>query len=381
MIERLSKKRFPLYKALSLLIITSLFSACVVISSTPQVKKVNRSEDAPRELIRVQVLKALTSLSVKGTKNSVSRIEIADNKALLVDGKRIESVILTPKDGESFVYLDGKPYRGTVEVHGEASGLSLINELYLEDYLAGLINNEISSSWPRQSVRAQAVIARTYALVQKKKRATEPFHLSGTDIDQVYKGSGSEDNAAFKAVRATTGEVLTYRGELALTLYHSNAGGRTEAAVNVWGSDFRYLRSVVSPYDRRDRGFEWTHEISSGDLTARLVSAGIKIDKVRSLHIKRRSKSKRVVKLQVVGKGTSVELSGERLRAILGYGTIRSTLFKVRKKGKSFVFTGKGSGHGVGLSQWGAKGMAEAGRHYRGILSHYYPGTKLKKIY
>ncbi|MEE9543130.1 MAG: SpoIID/LytB domain-containing protein [Thermodesulfobacteriota bacterium] len=385
MIYNLSIKEKFKYRAASLILFTLLFTGCVVISKTP-IENIAGISASSGELIRVEVLNSVKIVRVRGAKKGVSLMKSTPEGLLSVNGSIYERFTLTPLDisgagTQGFIYIDGRPYRGTLEVRGTDKGLQIINELYLEDYLAGLINNEISSSWPLESVRAQAIIARTYALYQKEKRAEEEFHLSGTDKDQVYKGSATEDNAAFRAVQDTRGEVLTYNGELALTLYHSNAGGRTESAANVWGSDFKYLRSVRSPKDNSARNFEWTFTIGAGALERSLKTAGFDIEKVRAVQVREKTASRRVKKLQVTGSGSRIELTGERLRSILGYGNIRSTLFRVRKRGGSFVFIGKGSGHGVGLSQWGAKGMADAGRKYRGILSYYYPGTRLQKLY
>ncbi len=375
-------KRVSIYRLFFLIIPLFLFSGCIVVSRTPL--KREQTGGAPSgELIRVEVSKGASMLRVKGASRGVANIESAPGGLLSVNSTLHESITLSPGGGgrDSFIYIDGRPYRGTIEVIGTAKGLQVINELYLEDYLVGLINNEISSSWPLEVVKAQAVIARTYALFQKEKRSGELFHLSATVIDQVYKGSATEDNAALRAVRDTSGEVLTYKGEIALALYHSNAGGKTESAANVWGKDYTYLRSVKSPYDSKAHNFEWSYAIGAEALERSLRAANLDIEKIKGIRIRKRSRSKRVISLEIIGRGGSVKLTGERLRAILGYGNIKSTLFRVRKRRSNFVFTGKGSGHGVGLSQWGAKGMAGAGRKYKGILSYYYPGTRLQKVY
>jgi stage II sporulation protein D len=334
------------------------------------------------ELIKVEVLKDQKSISLRGTTKGN------------VDIKSEPGVSMRADDDNSYKSLSFKPYKSTMEVNGtqyrgnvriiaqeDGKGLQVINELLIEDYLVGLINNEISSNWHKEAVRAQAIIARTYALGQKQKRLQEPYHLVGTDIDQVYKGSSLEDRKARRAVDDTSGMVIYYKDELALTLYHSNAGGRTESAKNVWGGDYPYLRSVSSPKDKKAPRYEWSYTISEEAFSWKLRKGRHDIERVRSIHIKKKSPTRRVVKLQIKGGPTAIEMTGEELRSILGYANIRSTIFKVRKSRGEFTFTGRGSGHGVGLSQWGAKGMAEAGRSYKGILKHYYPGTKIKKIY
>lgn len=368
----LIKKPFLLSLFLFVAILASLISTPAVLS---------RERSGAGELIKIEVLKDLKRVSITGsTKGSIDIVKEA-GVSMMANDRSYKSLIFKARKG--ILEVNGKPYRGSVRIvaQEDGKGLQVINILPLKHYLVGLINSEISSQWHRDVVRAQAIIARTYALTQKKKREGEPYHLKGSDIDQVYKGSALEDRAARRAVKDTSGLVLYYDGALALTLYHSNAGGRTEAAKNVWGGDYPYLKSVKSHYDKKAPRYEWEYSIDAKSFAAKLRAMGHKIDKIKAVVIKKKTPSKRVVKLQIKGKPTSIELSGEELRALIGYAKLRSTMFKVRKKKGRFIFMGKGSGHGVGLSQWGAKGMAEAGRSYKKILKHYYPGTKIKKIY
>jgi stage II sporulation protein D len=187
---------------------------------------------------------------------------------------------------------------------------------------------------------------------------------------------------ALKAVNDTRGQVLTYRSKLALTVYHSNAGGRTDASADVWSGDYRYLRSVKSPYDAVSPDYSWSFTMPAAVLENLLVVGGYDVGSPVSVRVKARTPGGRARKVRIRGSGgRAVELEAEKFRKIIGYSALRSTKFKVKRRGSLFLFNGKGSGHGVGLSQWGAKGMAENGYSYRQILKHYYPGTKLKKVY
>lgn len=331
--------------------------------------------------IRVLVLKGVREVNIKGSDRGSLAIKREAPDRVLVNGKNRDLPIrLSPRN--DVIYLNGKPFRGTLEVAEGKGGLMVVNELYLESYLVGIINNEISSKWPADVIKTQAIIARTYAIHQRRTRPKDRYHVEGTVMGQVYSGAGKEDAAALKAVKETAGEILTFDGEPALTVYHSNAGGMTEASSNIWFRDYPYLKPVESPYDETAPKFEWEFTLPGSSLRELLSAAGYRIgdpDEIRPLD---KTASGRVRFLSIVdANGGGVKVSGEDLRRIIGYSTLKSTMFEVGKDNGVFVFKGRGAGHGVGLSQWGAKGMAENGYSYKEILKHYYPGTDLSKAY
>ncbi|MEK7828606.1 MAG: SpoIID/LytB domain-containing protein, partial [Deltaproteobacteria bacterium] len=184
-----------------------------------------------KEKIRIAVLKGARDLKIGGVgitaagiefnKENTALVVLEEEDILTINGKKIpdSSVIFSSENG--ILYLNGRPFRGKIEVIKNQRGLLVVNELPLEFYITGLINNEISSKWPIEAVKTQAVIARTYALYQKKKKGAVTYHMESTVADQVYSGSIAEDDSSIYAVKETVGEVLTYNGELALTVYHS----------------------------------------------------------------------------------------------------------------------------------------------------------------
>jgi stage II sporulation protein D len=337
-----------------------------------------------RELIRVLVVNGVRELEVEGVRGGAGPLHVSKGFGgnLVVNGK-VYAPPLKFSPERDFIYIDKIPYRGTIEVTlGPDGVVQVIDELPLENYLVGLINSEISSKWPVEALKAQAVIARTYAVYQKRARSGSAFHLTNTNMDQVYSGAHTEDLAALRAVEETAGEILAYRGEPALTLYHSNAGGRTESAKDVWAGDYPYLKAVKSPFDRGAPNFQWEFAASSDTLTGLLVRAGYDIGEPVRIKVKERSPTGRVKEILILdSSGRRLTLSGEELRKALGYAILRSTLFNVKRTRSGFLFKGRGSGHGVGLSQWGAKGMAIKGFDYRSILGHFYHGTSLIKAY
>lgn len=335
---------------------------------------------SPRS-IRVLVLKGEPSLSVKGAGESVVEIKAEGGASASVNGKKAVTP-LKLSAAEEFLYVNGRPYRGNIVVSAEPGGLSAVNELELESYINGVINNEISSKWPVEAVKAQAVVARTYAMYQMNNHPDSQYDIEGTVMGQVYAGAASEDPAAQKAVSETAGEILTFAGEPALTVYHSNAGGITDSSRDIWSEYYPYLLSVTSPFDKEAPRYTWEFVLPGGSLKALLSGAGYEIGEPMEIKCDERTGAGRVKSLVISGSsGKGVRMRGEDLRKIVGYSYLRSSLFSVEKKGGLFVFTGRGSGHGVGMSQWGAKGMAEGGFSYSEILRHYYRGTVLKKVY
>jgi len=332
------------------------------------------------EKIRVLVLGGVSSLNVKIGGN-FWRVRATSPGYVLVNGreKRLPIRFYPEKD---LIYLNNRPYRGDIEIIGGRKGLEVVDELFLESYVAGIINNEISSKWPKDAIKSQAVIARTYAIYQKKKRADAAYDVEGSVMGQVYNGAATEDSASFAAVNETRGEILEYNGEPALTVYHSNAGGMTESSKEVWAHYYPYLNSVSSPYDSAAPNFYWEFTLDAGTLKDLLDTYGYSIGKPSTIYIEAITPSGRVKTIVIKDSGNrTLRLTGEDLRKIIGYSTLKSTIFEVGVKGRLFNFKGKGSGHGVGLSQWGAKGMAENGYSYKDILGHYYPGVAIEKAY
>ncbi|MBI5233686.1 MAG: SpoIID/LytB domain-containing protein [Deltaproteobacteria bacterium] len=334
------------------------------------------------ETIRVQVLRGLKDVRID-VLDEAPPLKIVYNEggAALLNGEHLPLPV-DVESHEEFIYVNGRPYRGNIKVVEGETGLDVINELDVERYLVGLINNEVSSKWHIEAIKAQAVIARTYARYQKERRQGGLFHVAGTYMDQVYNGTDAEDNAAYEAVAQTKGQVLMYNGMPALAVYHSNAGGRTESVKDVWGGDYPYLKSVKSPYDKDAPLYKWEMYMDPQTLKQLLVSNGYSIGMPARIIVEERSSTDRVKRLVLrASDGSNASLTGEELRKILGYSNLKSTLFDVEKEGDAFVFRGRGSGHGVGLSQWGAKGFAENGMRYTEILEHFYQGTKLVTLY
>ncbi|GMR04445.1 MAG: SpoIID/LytB domain-containing protein [Thermodesulfobacteriota bacterium] len=334
------------------------------------------------EKIRVLVAGGLDTVKLSNTRWN-GRVEIKRSKTGVVSvNGRVKRLPLKFYAGNSFLYFNNRPFRGSISIHKDGAGLMAVNELGLEDYVTGIINYEVSSKWPLEVLKAQAVAARTYALYMKQKNKGGVYDIEGTVMGQVYRGAAAEDEAAERAVMGSRGEVLTFKGEIALTVYHSNAGGATDSAKDIWGRDYPYLRSVISPYDMDAPWFLWDFALPASLLKRVLNGFGVGVGVPVAMSVEGATPEGRVKRLKIVDRRGSVFfMSGEDLRKAIGYGVLKSARFRVDKRGDVFIFKGRGSGHGVGLSQWGARGMAENGYSYREILDYYYPGTVLERRY
>lgn len=345
--------------------------------------------DMQPETIRVAVLKGAESITLEGNGLLLTDgngeplrfslpLQIKKNRdGLLVNNRKFRSLRAT---APAFLLINGKSYRGIIEVMPADKGVLVVDELPLEDYLVGLINCEISSQWPIEAVKAQAVIARSYAVYQKAARKNALYHLESSVMDQVYEGCDIEDSRAVRGVKETAGEVLVYNGAVIQAFYHSNCGGHTEASENVWGFALPYLAGVDCKYCLTSPSVKWEQSISLKKLESQLKSSGYHVSGLKDIKPGSRNKSGRLQDLTLVSaKGRSV-ISAVNFRKTIGYTVIKSTNFDVRISGDEAQFVGAGYGHGVGLCQWGAKQRASDGFDYREILFYYYPGTKLEKI-
>jgi len=270
-----------------------------------------------------------------------------------------------------------RAYRGVVEVRRTDRGLTVINELDLESYLYGVLKLEMDPGWPEEAVKAQAVAARTLALANLRRYIRQGFDVQDTVETQLYGGVTHEDPRATAAVDATRGLVLTHGGRPIQAVYHADSGGRTEASENVWGVAYPYLRSVEDPYRAGSPYDRWSVGIPLVQLEGMLRASGLEVRDLRSIVIERTSESGRALLLRLGGPSGSWEVTAQLLRAVIGPNVLRSTRFTVHVEGETAVFEGSGWGHGVGLSQWGARGMAMGGSDFARILRHYYRDVEL----
>ena len=278
--------------------------------------------------------------------------------------------------------LGGKQFRGSIEVQRNDQGkLLVINEIPLEDYLVGLVQSEIASTWPAEALKAQAVAARTYALYRQKQRqgVKSLYDLESTTDDQVYNGLKPNDASVTEAVRQTQGEVLWYFGYFP-AYFHSCCGGMTEVTSHVWNKKDVSV-SVVDPFCQRAPYFHWEYRISNFDLLKILKQQGLEGKRIVHGTPTPFDNTPRAETVEIKTDLSTLYVRATDLRNWMGTQQLRSTWFEAAVGPRETVFRGLGYGHGVGLCQWGAKGMSEVGKSYKDILKFYYPKAEMRKMY
>lgn len=319
--------------------------------------------------------------------------------------------LLLVAENRGYMGWSGRWYRGTFRIHATSvgdGGLTLVNELPLEDYLRGVLPEEIGTppETDFEAVKAQAVAARSYTLSYLGRRADLGFDLWATVEDQVYGGTARENAQSNRAVEATRGEILLAEDAPIRALYSSACGGRTSNVEDVWPWPWTsYLRSVRDAEDRRLQGYcslssnyRWREEWSVDGFVATLrkyapaegASTNALEGQLLDVRVASRSRSGRVAELVVETTGGACVLHGDRTRWALrrpgGEAILRSSFFKIgilrAADGAPLkvVASGGGNGHGIGMCQWGAMGMARAGIGYREILRHYYKSAKITHL-
>lgn len=305
--------------------------------------------------------------------------------ALPVEGKialdrwQARQLWIEPSDG-GFVYIGDRWYRGRTLVIPGAKGLTAVNYVNLEQYLYSVLGGEMNGNWPPEALKAQAVAARSYALYHRQRSSKSVFDVGDTPGWQVYRGLVDEAPGTQVAVNATSGQVLINSGEIIEAVFHSSAGGCTDNVEEVWIQPLPYLRSVKEDFKERSPVAEWSVAVTGSDLGSLFSGVG----QVSSIEILDRTTCGRVKSVRLNGSEGSVVVDGEKLRSRLG---LRSTFLEIALKSEkvkatppTFLIKGRGFGHGLGLSQWGAYTMAGKGASYQQILQFYYKNTLLARI-
>jgi stage II sporulation protein D len=301
-----------------------------------------------------------------------------EGEALLLDGVPVEGAGLSFA-AEGPIRYQAMQLSGEVEVRRGPGGLEVIDALPLEDYVAAVAAAEMPPAFPREALKAQTVVARTYALSRKLEALAvgRDYDLGSTVLAQVYPGQGGADPRTREAAEATRGEVLVHDHQPIEAYFHSTCGGRTETGSEALGRDLPYLASVACGRCQASPRFRWELRVTAAEM-GRAAGLG---DPATAVRVVRRTPTGRAAALEESAGRRKVRVATVELRKRLGYDRLFSLQFEVRAQKGGFLFEGKGSGHGAGLCQWGAAGRAKAGEDYRRILSRYYPRTELLKMY
>lgn len=365
---------------------------------------------------------------------SGGRIQVNDESGKVVfmfEGKDRFLVVraLEQKGTVPLVNVDGRRFRGDIEFKRHNGGnITVVNTLPLQEYLYGVVPREMNPNWHIEALKAQAVAARNYAIVNMGKHGGYGFDVCSTTDCQVYGGYDWEKESSNFAVDQTKGRIMVYNGKPITAFFHSASGGYTENAENVWSISLPYIKAVEDKFSEASPHNSWQRVYTREEINSILSEHGIQIGSVQDIRVDRYSPTGRSLEMTIKGSRGSTTLEKERSRALFGYNNLKSTMFTietdadlyvvggigkpvqrirstdarvitaggikpltqgpdllkiyngqsysaVNKYPTKFIFNGRGWGHGLGMSQWGAKGMAEAGYSYIDILQYYYQGA------
>ena len=285
---------------------------------------------------------------------------------------------IEPK-AEGYVWIGDRWYRGRTHIIPHKGGITAINYVNFAEYLYSVIGAEMNGNWPQEALKAQAVAARSYALKKRQENSNNFYDLGNDQSWQVYQGIKTESPGTYAAVDATQGQVLTYNGQIILALFHSSSGGHTENVEDVWSNPLPYLRAVPD-FDQDAPVYEWTESFSQAELKQRILGVG----NIISMTPQTTTPYGSLITIKVLGDAGVKTLKSTDVTAALDLKSTRFTISAKKTGGKqiptSFQITGKGFGHAVGMSQWGAYNLARNGYSYHHILLYYYQGTTLTRI-
>lgn len=332
-----------------------------------------------KQVPRVKVGSSTTAVIKDASGKQLGELAAMSALAAELNGNRIAinkrlgagELIIEPQDN-GYVWIGDRWYRGRTRLIRQDNQITAINHVDLEQYLYSVVGAEAVSSWPLEALKAQAVAARSYALYKRQTESSNLYDLDTTIGTQVYKGLDSEYTTTHEAVNSTLGQIMTYNNQVILAAFHSSSGGHTENVEDIWTSPLPYLRAVVD-YDHQSPVFEWQQVVPMSKI--RNLVAGI--GQIRGLQPAELTPQGRVITMEITGDRGTTTVSGKQLRKVL---ELRSTLFRVATDGRNLHIKGRGFGHGLGLSQWGAYYLAQQGVNYHQILAHYYQSASLAKL-
>ncbi len=279
--------------------------------------------------------------------------------------------------GTPALIIGNRKVGGRVRLIAKKGALLAVAVVPLDAYVAAVVSREAPPRFLPESLAAMAVAVRTYALGAVGKPRNPAYDVVGSVEDQVFEGMDNVAPAFQEAAERTHGIVVRYRGALAQTVYHSTCGGRTESAESAWGRDVPYLRSQTCTECADSPVYRWEYRMSLAEGQRLAQALGIPPSKVIRFVVAGRTPSGRARRVHVSSGGVSRELQAAAFRKAAGYAKVRSLKMEIEPVPGGWRFTGEGYGHGVGMCQFGANGMARRGATYREILAWYYPGTQV----
>jgi stage II sporulation protein D len=377
-------------------------------------KSLKDSDD--QQVVRVRLQKELSSLEVSGKSLSIAnqekvvepvsinseytRIQISKtliNKKLFwqVVEFRFGKLFRTQIFGGRYLSVKGvdlhsgtKALPSSLLLSGEKK-IDLIGLVHLREYLIGVVSSEMPLSWPKEALKAQAIASRSYAIALMQERRRNIFQLESSILDQVYSPAVNiqwhpeQLKNVISAVDETSGVMLIKNNKVLKAYYHADCGGLTASSASVFGSK-ELVGGVVDASCPTNPKAHWQYKISRKELSEKVshffhnIGPIPTLNRIFALGTKMNPRVESVI--LAYADGSDRRVNSNQFREIVGYQDLKSTLFKIQEKRADYLFTGVGYGHGVGLCQWGSKGLAMQGASHNQILLHYYPEAKLNVL-
>ncbi|MCK5093966.1 MAG: SpoIID/LytB domain-containing protein [Spirochaetes bacterium] len=331
------------------------------------------------EEINLQSDNAVLLNAGKSTKLPTRSVIEVNDGYIIVNGKHYTTPVYFQSPNK--MRINGKEYFGSILIQDRF----IINILPVEEYLKGVLSSEVAENWPVEALKAQAVVSRTFAYRKILNNKDTLYDVDDTTMYQKF--DYSEINSRINsAILDTNGIIILYQNEPIEAFFHSNSGGVTENCRDIFQKDLPYLRSIPDPYSSKNQDTFWTFSMTGKEIKAALK--GIIMQEyeslvLRDIRIYKKTGSRRAGEfLLIFEKNQRQVIKGNTFRLAVDPKSLKSLLIhnihrERRKGGYIFTFSGRGYGHGVGLSQLGAKRMAEQGFSYRDIIVYYYRGTRL----
>lgn len=400
----------------------------IYISSMPESSYEDAMQSAKKYLDKALVYYNNGEFYAGSTIPNADLISASGSKAIftLDDGRVIAcegSKDIGLSSGDSVTGLENVRYRGKLNFYIKGSSLYAINEVGMQEYLYGVVPKEMVSSWEMEALKAQAIVAKNYTITNYSKHSADGFNVCKSTHCQVYGAYSAEQEKTNRSVDETEGMVMMYNGAPAEAYFHSSSGGRTESIGNMWNYGLDYMSGVKDPYSTGTPYDNWEATLSASEIEQALLRYNYNVGTVVGIKILEVSQNDRVMKLGVLGTSGMKILEKDAIRTVLGSSKFKSTYFTLTDtagqssstsernrsdiriqdnglknafdkldsfvstrisdgtqdfvSGSSYVFSGKGFGHGIGLSQYGANNMAKEGNNFKDIISYYFKGVTI----
>ena len=396
--------------------------------------------EASSDLSRIAGAAGITG-KVVGYSSTCYTVTVTGSSEILFEFDNGQPMGIMPKSagGETRTWFKGYQYLGGFEYNRvNGNDITVIGVLSMDDYIKGVVPYEMSASWNIEALKAQALCAKSYAVNSMGKHGSSGFDLCNSTHCQVYKGMNSATANSNAAVEAVSGQYILYNGKVAEGYYHASSGGHTEDVENIWGTYVPYLRGVDDPYLKYAAAADenWTYSITLDEIESILKSKGYSVTELTDFYVSKYSQYGNAIEITYVDKykGKSV-IKGETVRTVLNTGSktiVKSHRFTISQQGglyvgnrevssstgtlytigaggkqvlsgnisdkkaitangvenisvssgnsSEFIIKGSGAGHNIGMSQRGAKGMADNGFTYDAIIKHFFTGVTIGNV-